>query len=161
MPDVLRTIQLLVAPVVMISACGLLSLALYNRLVAIVSRARVFNKESFEETAKLAAAEGELAGNPALAQLRRRVAIVDEQATQILRRARLVRDALMCLLAAILCMLLCSLALGLSLLRAWFAGVALSLFALGILITAAGVVLCLAEVRHALDQAELERSTSG
>ena len=40
-----ETIQPLLAPVVLISSCGLLCLAQYNRLAGIVARARAFHQE--------------------------------------------------------------------------------------------------------------------
>lgn len=52
-------IHALVAPVVMISANGLICLALYNRLAAIVNRLRLFYREYFDTSTRLAAMNGE------------------------------------------------------------------------------------------------------
>jgi Protein of unknown function (DUF2721) len=46
-------ISLSVLPVVIISACGLLSLAFYGRLAAVVSRLRGFQREILVEQEKL------------------------------------------------------------------------------------------------------------
>lgn len=162
MQNALATIQLLVAPVVMISACGLLCLALYNRLAAIVSRARTFHKERFDALAQLersAPGDAPVKTGGALvktAPLRQRVDLLDAQVDQILWRGALVRNALMLLLATVLCMLGCSLALGLSILSRAFAGVALGLFVLGVVTAIAAIVCAIAELRRALDPVLLE-----
>ncbi len=46
-------IRMFVVPVVIISACGLLSLAFYGRLAAVVSRLRGFQREMLKEQEKL------------------------------------------------------------------------------------------------------------
>ena len=51
-PEWTSIISLSVLPVVIISACGLLSLALYNRLAAVVSRLRSFQREILIEREK-------------------------------------------------------------------------------------------------------------
>ena len=48
MHEALQTIQSFVAPVVMISANGLLCLAFYNRMAAVIHRTREINRERFE-----------------------------------------------------------------------------------------------------------------
>ncbi|MFW6032872.1 MAG: DUF2721 domain-containing protein, partial [Phycisphaeraceae bacterium] len=111
MNDVLRVIQVLVAPVVMISAGGLLGLAWYNRLAGIVSRARSFHKERFEAQARLDAMSPEEQAGPTAGHLRHRRDLLVNQVERILGRARLIRGALICLLGMVLCMLACSLAL--------------------------------------------------
>jgi hypothetical protein len=47
--DLTRIVSASVVPVVIISACGLLALAFYNRLAAIVSRLRGFQRERIHE----------------------------------------------------------------------------------------------------------------
>lgn len=160
MPTVLQTIQLLVAPVVMISACGLLCLALYNRLAAIVSRARAFHKERFDAQARLATvtATERTDDDAAVPYLRRRVELLGEQVGQILRRAALVRNAVVLLLVTVLFMLFCSLALGMSLLAPIFAGVALVCFLLGVATAIVAMALAIVELQRALDPVLLEHS---
>lgn len=156
MPSVLQTIQLLVAPVVMISACGLLCLALYNRLAAIVARARAFHKERFDAQARLAATTDPGAPDPTVQHLRRRVELLDGQTDQILARAALVRNAVILLLATVICMLACSLALGLSLLASAFAGLALTFFLVGVATAIVAMILAITELCRALDPVLLE-----
>lgn len=154
MPDAVKTIQLLIAPVVMISACGLLCLALYNRLAAIVSRARAFHKERFDIEMKLAAPDppAGMIGE----HLRRRFDSLAEQADGVLARARKVRSALLAFLGVILCMLASSLALGLSLARPGFGGLALALFLAGVCLGCAGTLLAMLELTRALDPITME-----
>lgn len=105
----LTLLQIVLAPVVLISACGLLCLALYNRFSNIISRARAFHREMFDcqtQLTKLGNPESDLA-----AQLTDRIAILSGQTAQILARAAKIRAALFCLLLTIVCMLACSLLL--------------------------------------------------
>src|SRR5438477_6549854 len=44
-----RIISIGVGPIIVISACGLLCLAFYNRLAAVVSRLRAFQRERLHE----------------------------------------------------------------------------------------------------------------
>src|SRR5436190_11594904 len=55
-----------VGPIIVISACGLLCLAFYNRLAAVVTRLRAFHREQFqvqETLARLRRAAGGDAGD--------------------------------------------------------------------------------------------------
>jgi len=149
--DMLRIIQTLVAPVVMISACGLLALAFYNRLAAIVGRARAFAHERYETRRQLR--DGD---DPDLAE---RLNTLEEQVGLILRRARLIRAALYCLLVTVLLMLGCSLCLGMSLLVMYFQSIALFCFLAGVGAMMGGIVFAMLELRHALDPVAVEHAT--
>lgn len=156
MPDVLKTIQVLVAPVVMISAGGLLSLALYNRLAAIVARVRVFNKERVDAGARLAQ-PNELA--PAQrGHLQDRCELLEEQVRSSLSRAVLVRNAILSMLAMVICMLLSSLCLGLALLAEGWALVALGFFLLGVIAMMLAATLASMELLRCLDPVQLEHA---
>lgn len=159
MREAVQIIQLLVAPVVMVSACGLLCLALYNRLTAIVVRLRTITKEEVDTLTRLSLAGHQPGKISPEQRLRTRIVTLDEQVDHVMRRARLIRRALVCLLVAILCMLLCSLALGLSLWAAWFAKIALALFFTGVLVLVAAVGFALAELRIALVPVALEQAS--
>jgi len=156
MDSVSKIIQLLVAPVVMISAGGLIALALYNRLAAIVSRSRAFHRERHEVIRELSSHTLEEQTTRETAELRRRVLVLDGQIPRVLRRARLVRTALLWLLCSMLCMLGCSLALGLSLLWPLAAWVALALFVAGVLCAMVCVALAMRELFRSLEPAVLE-----
>lgn len=157
MPQVQQAISLLVAPVVIISACGLLCLAFYNRLAALVNRARLFLKERFDTASRLSRMPLDDQAGPDAHLLRLRNAILDRQVDAIVRRARLIRASLACLLTTILCMLACSLTLGLTvLLRVeWLA---MTFFALGICTMAAAIIFALRELVRSLDPLLLEQN---
>jgi len=151
----LAVFQLFVAPVILISAGGLICLALYNRLALIVGRARHFHKERFDAVGALrsAAPDSVEAG-----RLKERIALLDRQSREVRSRAKLVRDALVGLMTMILCMLGCSLFLGAT---AWwgpFGTVAMALFVLGVLSMMYAVVQSIVELRLSLRPVTLEAS---
>jgi hypothetical protein len=151
MEQALKLIQALVAPVVMISANGLICLALYNRLAAIVSRARAFHRERFDAIAHLSTLPLDEQAGPTARQHRHRLVHLEEQGRKILRRARLVRAALVLLMVTVLCMLGCSMALGASLGMEQLAYAALACFAGGVGAMAIGCILAIIELARALD----------
>lgn len=126
-----------VVPVVLMSAGGLLVLALYNRLAAIVTRLRSLVREQVRE--------GGLGG-----------VSLNEEVASVLRRARLVRNALLCLISALAMFGVCSLGEGLS--RFWEAAgwIALAAFLAGQALLVAGLLLALFELRQALRPVEME-----
>ncbi len=150
----LETIQSSVAPVVMISANGLLCLAFYNRLSALMNRSRTVNKERFDlatRTAMLAKLEPQ---NAEIAHLRRRINILDEIGHRLMDRIWWVRGTLMCLLLSVLCMLACSLALGLlglSSVGERFAWFAVGCFLTGAMVMILGIFMAMVDLRATLD----------
>src|SRR6202034_1969261 len=99
-------------PVVMISACSLLSLAFYNRMAAIVSRLRSLQRECIEHQEKLYA--NRAAGVPDEMLARRTEQLIAMQRFQtkaVLRRARFLQSALGCLLSGIGIFVICCLSL--------------------------------------------------
>lgn len=168
----LTLLQIVLAPVVLISACGLLCLALYNRFSTIISRARVFHREMFDAQTQLASL-----GNSSpevAARLSDRVQILGAQTSQILARARKIRASLFCLLLTIICMLACSLLLAAlvpvadaSMLATGSAfntpgtlhtivTAAGVVFVIGIALMIAAMVLAMLELRTALDPVAIE-----
>ena len=74
-----------VGPIIVISACGLLCLALYNRLTAVVTRLRSFQRERLHEQESLARLRGEAAsGGPAQASITRHEATCSGSAKPII-----------------------------------------------------------------------------
>jgi len=137
-----------VLPVVIISACGLLSLAFYGRLAAMVSRLRGFQREMLKAQEKL-----EMTGAVEEAQL---LEVLRTQTEQVKRRARLIRLALLFFLTTVGLLIVCSLALAFSwLTRAatYFAGV---FFVLGLCSMLGGILAAMMELRGALEPVELE-----
>jgi Protein of unknown function (DUF2721) len=102
-PEWTSIISLSVLPAVIISACGLLSLAFYGRLAAVVSRLRGFQREILVEQEKL-----ERTGSVEGARL---LEVLRTQTEQVKRRARLIRSALMFFLSAVGLLIICSLTL--------------------------------------------------
>jgi hypothetical protein len=103
----IQAIQGILAPAIMVSACGLLLLGLLNRYATIMSRIRNLSDERRRLVRALAPpAEA----SPAEAT---RLAIVTRQLPDLLDRVRLLRDAVLCQVAAVGCFVLTSLLLGL------------------------------------------------
>jgi hypothetical protein len=151
LPEWPNIIGLSAVPVVIISACGLLSLAFYGRLAAVVARLRSFQREMLEEQEKI----HQSVGAEHLEQ-HRLVEMLRIQTLQVTRRARLIRMALLFFLVAVALLIACSLALAFS----WFAReaafLAAILFVFGLLSMLAGVVAAMLELRGALQPVELE-----
>ncbi len=147
-PEWPSVISVSVVPVVIISACGLLSLAFYGRLAALVSRLRLFQREMLREQEKWAK-EGPGEHQQLLEVLR-------TQTLQVTGRARLIRKALLFFLVAVALLIVCSL----TLVTSWFfppvTFFAAVFFVLGLLSMLGGVISALMELRGSLEQVELE-----
>ncbi|MGB7848419.1 MAG: DUF2721 domain-containing protein [Candidatus Acidiferrum sp.] len=141
-------ISVSVVPVVIISACGLLSLAFYGRLAAVVSRLRGFQREMLREQEKL-----EQAGETEHSKL---IEVLRTQTQQVTRRARLIRLALSFFLVAVALLIFCSL----TLVASWFvrpaAILAAIFFVLGLFSMLGGIIAAMLELRGALQPVELE-----
>ena len=147
-PEWTAIISLAVLPVVIISACGLLSLAFYGRLAAVVARLRGFQREILVEQEKL-----ERTGAVENARL---LELLRTQTEQVKRRARLIRLALMFFLGAVALLIICSLTLAFT----WYAReaalVAAVFFVFGLVSMLCGIIAALMELRGALEPVELE-----
>jgi hypothetical protein len=147
-PEWPSVISVSVVPVVIISACGLLSLAFYGRLAALVARLRIFQREMLREQEKWAK-EGPGDRQQLLEVLR-------TQTLQITERARLIRRALQFFLTAVAILIVCSL----TLVTSWFfppaAVLAAMFFVAGLLSMLGGVISAMLELRESLEQVELE-----
>jgi hypothetical protein len=141
-------ISLAVLPVVIISACGLLSLAFYGRLAALVSRLRGFQREILVEQEKL-----ERTG---LLENARLLEVLRTQTEQVKRRARLIRLALMFFLGSVGLLIICSLTLAFTWYARGAALIAAVFFVLGLISMFCGIVAALMELRGALEPVELE-----
>lgn len=158
MSAISETIRDLVAPLVMISADGLICLALYNRLAAVMTRLRLFHKEQFEVHARLA----DCAERHALRitdPLVLRLGSLQNQCELIVRRARWLRNALLTILLGIVGVLASSLFLGLAHFWSWLSPVGLAMFVIGITLTMAGVAQAFAELIASLAPLGLERQS--
>src|SRR5881392_2580958 len=89
MYDWLKVISAGVGPIIVISACGLLCLAFYNRLAAIVTRLRGFQRERLHEQESLARAAASTSPDEfASVRSREIIGMLEVQTRQVLRRAR-------------------------------------------------------------------------
>jgi hypothetical protein len=152
--DLARIVSVSVVPVVIISACGLLCLAFYNRMAAIVSRLRGFQRERLHEQERLRGGAA-----PNAEEIARREKLLEHlksQTDHVTRRAKLIRLTLMFLLLTIALLIGCCLMLGLSVLAPPAAFIAVGLFVLGLLSMLAGIVSAMLELIGAIQPAELE-----
>jgi len=147
-PEWPNIISVSVVPVVIISACGLLSLAFYGRLAALVARLRTFQREMLRAQERWAK-EG-LEDHQLLLEVLRK------QTVRVTERARLLRNALVFFLSAVALLIICSLTLVLS----WFFHPATLLaavfFVLGLFSMLGGVISAMLELRDSLEQVEFE-----
>ena len=146
-----QTIQQLLAPVVLISACGLLCLALYNRLATIVARIRQFNRERVDELLRMRGAPETVRRT-----LERHREGLEAQVPGMLRRARLIHLALQCFAWTIAILLVSSLLIGVSMLLPPAQWVALGVFVAGVVCMLTGVGCAIAELHQSLAQVEFE-----
>ena len=146
-----------VGPIIVISACGLLCLAFYNRLAAVVTRLRALHREQLheQEALSLLRASKEVA-EADLVRRQEVLGMLRVQIDTIQRRAGWIRRTLACLLMTIACLATCSLALGLAVVFPVFGYVAVPLFVIGLLLLIVAVVLAMVELEHALDPIFLE-----
>jgi len=148
LPQWTNIISVSVVPVVIISACGLLSLAFYGRLAALVARLRTFQREMLREQEKWAR-EG-------LAEQQLLIEVLRTQILRVTERARLIRLALAFFLFTVGLLIVCSLTLTLS----WFFPsvtlLAAGFFVLALLAMLGGVVAAMLELRDSLEQVEFE-----
>ncbi len=103
--SVVQVIQLMLAPGLMISACGLLLLGINNKYSIVVNRIRLLNQERRELKMRLETSETQLEDNV-------RLESTAKQITQLLRRVWFVRNAVLSYSIAIGLFVLTSLLIG-------------------------------------------------
>jgi hypothetical protein len=148
--DAAHLLSVSVTPVVLISACGLVTLALYNRLGTILARIRAFHQQKFELLKNCH--EHEVVEQQMLMDM------LNSQIVGITVKARVIQKSLCCLLAAIVAFLLCSLLAGGTVLHEWFGLVALGMGFLGLCLFLAGIGLAMWELRLSLTPLEEENA---
>jgi hypothetical protein len=152
--DWTKIISSSVVPVVIISACGLLCLAFYNRLAAIVSRLRAFQRERLREQELILSAESQ--AGPELARRRRVLEHLKSQTARVTRRAKLIRLTLFYLLLTVVLLVCCCLMLGLSIVIPATIYLAVTLFIIGLVSMLVAIISAMLELKAALQPAELE-----
>jgi hypothetical protein len=103
--SVIQVIQLILAPAVMINACGLLLLATSNKYSMVLNRIRLTNDEKRKLMKK--------AGEPTFEE-NLRLESVARQIEHLMVRARLVRNSVMCYTGGIALFIVTSLLIGVS-----------------------------------------------
>jgi len=102
---VIQVIQLMLAPAVMIDACGLLLLGISNKFSTVVNRVRLLNEEKRKLFAKAAERDFNTLHNQRLESIAR-------QLDRLLGRALMVRNSLLCYTIAVALFVLTSLFIG-------------------------------------------------
>lgn len=137
---VTSTIQLILAPVVMVSACAILLTGLLNRYAGVNDRLRAMTRERLDLV---------FAAPPVAALAHERLREIDIQLPQLLHRHRTLRDAALALYSAVLVFVLCmfGIALAAATNSAWAATGALIIFLAGTTGMGIGIGLVALEVR--------------
>jgi hypothetical protein len=157
MEDLSKIISAGTGPIIVISACGLLCLAFYNRLSGMVARLRLFHRERLKEQAELGCQRASAQPDPAAIKMHQEMLeALQVQTTEIMKRARLIRQALSCFLLTIACLSICSLLLGLSVLWPRLMVSSVVLFIVGMMLLVTGVTFTIIELSNALHPVELE-----
>ena len=139
-----ESLQPLLAPVVLISACGLMIMALNARAMTAKARIRQFHLE------RLSICEKANAAGMTTATQRLRYEGVGHQSNNLLCRLRLMRAALMCKVGCIVLMLVSSLLIGLHGIVQATAVPAVIVFVAGVLSMLIGGCLFFLELRLSL-----------
>ena len=157
MDDLSKVISAGTGPIIVISACGLLCLAFYNRLSGLVARLRLFHRERLKEQEALGLQRASAQPDQAAVTMHQEMLeALEVQTTYILKRARLIRQSLACFLLTIACLSICSLVLGLSVLWPRLIVAAALFFIAGMTLLIVGVVVAMRELNRALKPVELE-----
>lgn len=146
-----------VTPVVALSACGFLTIALYNRLTTVVTRARTFLRERLSQRNVLTELLGESPDDAvAISRQKQLLAQLELQTKRVISRAREIRRALFCLHTAISSFVGCALLKALEVFLPMAVVPSGVLFVSGLSFVLGASLFALAELRHALDPVELE-----
>lgn len=142
--DTCHLLSLSVTPVVLTSACALVTLALYNRLGAILARIRAFHQQKIELLRSLHENDYML------------VDLLDSQIAAVTVKARMIQRSLSCLLAAIAAFLSCSLFSGATALHELMGMIALAMGFIGLCLFLVGIGWAMRELTRSLAPLEEE-----
>ena len=152
-----RTIQLILAPVVMVTACAILVSGVLSHYAAVNDRLRAYTRERLEllrgpdGSLSLAFAHGSAYGAERLKEL-------DRQTPELARRLQLIHNALLAVYSAILTFVLSMFVIAVAALGGGgvWAGAALFIFLLGTAVMLLGVLLVALEIRKSNDAIQYE-----
>jgi len=145
-----------IVPVVIISACGLLCLAFYNRLAMVVTRLRTLQRERLGEYKELFRLEDEKKSSVRRQEAEHFLHYLEEQTVEVLKRARYLRNCLFCLITAIFALVLSSLLIGLSFVYPVLDFLVLFFFVGGLLVILMGLYYAILEIKIALSPIKME-----
>ncbi|MBI3578069.1 MAG: DUF2721 domain-containing protein [Ignavibacteriales bacterium] len=142
--SVIQVIQLILAPAVMINACGLLLLSTSNKYSLVLNRIRLLN----DEKRKLFRKAGEKNFEENL-----RLESLTKQLGQLMIRAKLMRDAVLCYTGGVGLFVVTSLLIGLQFFNAvlHFQFLILGIFLLGMISMFLGAILAFLDAKRGYD----------
>ena len=146
--DTSHLLSVSVTPVVLVSACGLVTLALYGRLGTILARIRAFHQQKIDLLVNHHKHE--------VVEQQMLLDMLDSQIVEVTVKARVIQNGLYCLLAAIAAFLLCSLFAGAMVLHEWIGMVALGMGFLGVSLFLVGLGWAMRELTLSLAPLEEE-----
>ncbi|HSX13301.1 MAG TPA: DUF2721 domain-containing protein [Chlamydiales bacterium] len=152
-PNWSQVISLAVAPVVIISACGLLCLTFYNRLAFVVGRLRNLQRERLLEYKELFKLEKSSEKARSINHLLKGL---KEQTAQVMKRAALLRKCLFFQLGTIGSLVLCCLTIGFNLYYPFFEFAVLFFFGSGLLLLLCSLMFAFIELGRSLFPVKLE-----
>ncbi len=137
-----------VGPIIVISACGLLSSAFFTRITNVISRMRVLQRERLAEQALI---DRETEPHR-IAQRLEMLQILSTQTDSLIYRIRMLRT-LFSLLWTIACMVFCSMCLGLSTIQSakWLSVPATLFFIAGLTLLLLAIAFAMLDLRVAID----------
>jgi len=149
-------IELLVAPAVLIPACGLLAMSTSARLSAILARIRDLHRLQLDAFLSLDTDE-----ERAVRVRHVRLEGLEVQARWLIRRASLTRASLMLVYVSVAALLFSSASLGVAVGWPPAGYAAVALFVLGLLVLLASVIVAILDVRQALRWVRYEHDRIG
>jgi Protein of unknown function (DUF2721) len=138
-PDAIgRAIELILAPVVMLSACSIFVSGVLGHYTSVSDRIRALTRERLDLIRQ--------PRNPLAAE---RIEEIDAQLPEVLDRHRLIHHALVSIYAAIaiLVLTMCFIAITATITAEWVGSIVYGVFMLGVLALLVGVVLISLEIR--------------
>ncbi len=149
--SIVQIIQLMLAPGLMISACGLLLLGMNNKYSLVVNRVRLLNEERRRFLIKNKGKESGYEENI-------RLESISQQLTALLIRVKLVRNAVLSYTLAVAFFVLTSLSIGLQFAsaRIELTELIITLFLLGMISVLIGIIYAGYETKKGFDIIHLE-----
>lgn len=149
--SIVQIIQLMLAPGLMISACGLLLLGMNNKYSLVVNRVRLLNEERRRFLIKNSGKDFGYEENI-------RLESISKQITALLKRVRLVRNAVLAYTIAVAFFVLTSLSIGLQFAseKIELTELIITLFLLGMISVLSGIIYAGYETKKGYDIIHLE-----